>query len=156
MVCSTHMEVGSEIMQRLSVPEAASTAEGYPSLQTMVNPGNAAGHEYDVSGVFATNPKDAPGPGESPLLNELQLQAGASCTPAWLNVLHFAVLFRENVLVGHTQMSPQRVQQAVQEMGEQYKGNAYHLLQRNCNHFSNDLCVKLTGQPAPLWVSPVS
>ncbi|DBA93725.1 TPA: hypothetical protein ACH3X3_013792 [Trebouxia sp. C0006] len=111
------------------------------------------GHEYDVSGVFATNPKDAPGPGESPLLNELQLQAGASCTPAWLNVLHFAVLFRENVLVGHTQMSPQRVQQAVQEMGEQYKGNAYHLLQRNCNHFSNDLCVKLTGQPAPLWIN---
>ena len=23
-----------------------------------------AGHEYDVSGVFATNPKDAPGPGQ--------------------------------------------------------------------------------------------
>ncbi|KAA6418649.1 MAG: hypothetical protein FRX49_07508 [Trebouxia sp. A1-2] len=42
---------------------------------------------------------------------------------------------------------------AVQEMGEQYKGNAYHLLQRNCNHFSNDLCVKLTGQPAPLWIN---
>lgn len=83
------------------------------------------GHEYDVSGVFATNPKDAPGP----------------------------VLFRESVLVGHTQMSPQRVQQAVQEMGEQYKGNAYHLLQRNCNHFSSDLCIKLTGQPAPLWIN---
>ncbi|DBA65908.1 TPA: hypothetical protein ACH3X2_002933 [Trebouxia sp. C0005] len=125
MVWSTHMEVGSELMQRFSVPEAASTAEGYPSLQTIEKPGNAAGHEYDVSGVFATNPKDAPGP----------------------------VLFRESVLVGHTQMSPQRVQQAVQEMGEQYKGNAYHLLQRNCNHFSNDLCVKLTGQPAPLWIN---
>ncbi|KAL0034365.1 hypothetical protein WJX77_011255 [Trebouxia sp. C0004] len=55
------------------------------------------GHEYDVSGVFATNPKDAPGP----------------------------VLFRESVLVGHTQMSPQHVQQAVQEM----------------------------GQPAPLWIN---
>lgn len=50
-------------------------------------------------------------------------------------------------------MSPQHVQQAVQEMGEQYKGNAYHLLQRNCNHFSNDLCRKLTGKEAPLWVS---
>lgn len=22
-----------------------------------------AGHDYDVSGVFATNPRDAPGPG---------------------------------------------------------------------------------------------
>lgn len=83
------------------------------------------GHEYDVSGVFATNPKDAPGP----------------------------VIFRESVLVGTTHMSPQRVQQAVQEMGEQYKGNAYHLLQRNCNHFSSDLCLKLTGQPAPLWIN---
>ena len=50
-------------------------------------------------------------------------------------------------------MTPQHVQQAVQEMGEQYKGNAYHLLQRNCNHFSNDLCRKLTGKEAPLWVS---
>ena len=50
-------------------------------------------------------------------------------------------------------MSPQQVQQAVQQMGETYKGNSYHLLQRNCNHFSNDLCVKLTGQAAPLWVS---
>lgn len=50
-------------------------------------------------------------------------------------------------------MTPQHVQQAVQEMGEQYKGNAYHLLQRNCNHFSNDLCRKLTAKEAPLWVS---
>lgn len=64
-----------------------------------------------------------------------------------------AVLFRESIQVGTTQMSPQRVQQVVQEMGETYKGNAYHLLQRNCNHFSNDLCQKLTGQQAPLWVS---
>lgn len=63
-----------------------------------------------------------------------------------------AVLFRESIQVGTTQMSPQRVQQVVQEMGETYKGNAYHLLQRNCNHFSNDLCQKLTGQQAPLWV----
>lgn len=83
------------------------------------------GHEYDVSGVFATNPRDAPGP----------------------------VIFRESIQVGTTQMSPQRVQQVVQEMGETYKGNAYHLLQRNCNHFSNDLCQKLTGQQAPLWIN---
>lgn len=70
------------------MPEAAYTAEGYSSLRTMLNSGNAAGHEYDVSGVFATNPKDAPGPGESPLLKKLQLQAVAPCMLAWLNVLH--------------------------------------------------------------------
>lgn len=73
----------------------------------------------------------------------------ASADKVWVAV----VLFRESVLVGYTSMTPQHVQQAVQEMGEQYKGNAYHLLQRNCNHFSNDLCRKLTGKEAPLWVS---
>ena len=73
----------------------------------------------------------------------------ASADKVWVSV----VLFRESVLVGYTSMTPQHVQQAVQEMGEQYKGNAYHLLQRNCNHFSSDLCRKLTGKEAPLWVS---
>lgn len=23
----------------------------------------------------------------------------------------------------------------------------------NCNHFSSDLCAKLTGQPAPTWIN---
>jgi hypothetical protein len=83
------------------------------------------GHEYDVSGIFATNPRDAPGP----------------------------VLFRESVVVGETSLTPQQVQQAVQELGQEYKGNRYHLLQRNCNHFSDHLCVKLTGMHPPVWVN---
>lgn len=29
----------------------------------------------------------------------------------------------------------------------------YHLLQMNCNHFSSDLCARLTGQPAPAWIN---
>jgi hypothetical protein len=38
-------------------------------------------------------------------------------------------------------------------MGQQYKGNSYHLLQTNCNHFASDLLVQLCGRPAPPWVS---
>jgi hypothetical protein len=38
-------------------------------------------------------------------------------------------------------------------MGREYRGIAYHLLQRNCNSFSSDLCQRLTGRPAPLWVN---
>lgn len=83
------------------------------------------GHEYDVSGVFATNPREAPG----------------------------AVLFREAVPMGETDLTPQQVQALVQRMGEAYKGNRYHLLQSNCNHFASDLCVQLVGRAPPGWVN---
>lgn len=83
------------------------------------------GHEYDQPGVFATNPREAPG------------------TVAW----------REAIPVGYTDMSPAEVHAVVQQMGAQFKGNRYHLLQMNCNHFSSDLCTRLTGQPAPSWIN---
>lgn len=55
--------------------------------------------------------------------------------------------------MGETSLSPQQVQHLVQQMGQHYKGNKYHLLQLNCNHFANDLCLQLAGKPAPGWVS---
>lgn len=83
------------------------------------------GHDYGVSGIFATKPREAPG----------------------------AVTFREAICVGETDRSPQQVQQLVQQMGQQYLGNGYHLLQTNCNHFASDFCMQLTGRPLPAWVS---
>ena len=46
------------------------------------------------------------------------------------DVLQRAVTFRERIKIGETSLSPQEVQVTVQEMGESFKGNAYHLLQR--------------------------
>jgi len=40
------------------------------------------------------------------------------------------VTFRERIDIGPTNLTPQEVQDVVQEMGDTYKGNAYHLLQR--------------------------
>lgn len=54
-----------------------------------------AGHEYDAPGVFATNPREAPG------------------TVAW----------REAIPVGHTDLTQEEVHSVVQQMGQQYKGN---------------------------------
>jgi hypothetical protein len=42
--------------------------------------------------------------------------------------------------------------QLMLRMGQEYKGNKYHLLQRNCNHFASDAVYQLTGRPAPAWV----
>ena len=62
------------------------------------------------------------------------------------------MVWRESVVIGETDMDPQEVQEVVQQLGGTYRGNAYHLLERNCNHFSDELCHKLTGHHAPPWV----
>jgi hypothetical protein len=83
------------------------------------------GHEYDMSGIFVTGPRDAPGP----------------------------VLYRESVILGETYMSKEEVHAEVAKMGKEYKGNLYHLLQRNCNHFSEDLAYRLCQGRPPSWVN---
>jgi hypothetical protein len=65
------------------------------------------------------------------------------------------VAWRESIVVGETELTPQEVQEVVQALGAQYRGNAYHLLERNCNHFSDELCYKLTGRHPPPWVRGV-
>ena len=39
--------------------------------------------------------------------------------------------FRESVYVGHTTLSRQEVDEVCDKLGETYRGNQYHLLQRN-------------------------
>jgi len=83
------------------------------------------GHSYDVSGLFATEPLNPPG----------------------------SVVFRESIEMGCISLSPQEVQTIVAKLGEEYKGNKYHLLTTNCNHFADDLCYQLTGKHAPKWIN---
>lgn len=83
------------------------------------------GHEYDYTGIFACEPRGAPG----------------------------GVLFRESIPVGETDLTQSEIHSLIQHMGHDYKGNKYHLLQRNCNHFANDLGKQLTGKEAPFWIN---
>ena len=55
--------------------------------------------------------------------------------------------------MGHTSLSPTEVYEVVQQMGAEYRGNRYHLLQMNCNTFSDELCYRLTGLHAPGWIN---
>ncbi|XP_022151176.1 deSI-like protein At4g17486 [Momordica charantia] len=61
--------------------------------------------------------------------------------------------FRKTVLVGKTDMKPAEVRTLMVELGQIYKGNAYNLFTKNCNHFCNDACIKLTGNSIPKWVN---
>ena len=38
-----------------------------------------------------------------------------------------------------------RLSQIIEEMSEEYTCGSYHMLNNNCNHFSNDLAKRLTN-----------
>ncbi|XP_021761081.1 deSI-like protein At4g17486 isoform X2 [Chenopodium quinoa] len=60
---------------------------------------------------------------------------------------------RKTILIGWTELEAEEVKKVMKEFSKEYKGNAYNLITKNCNHFSNDVCKKLTGNHIPTWVN---
>lgn len=81
-------------------------------------------HEYPTTGIFEGEPKQCDG-----------------------------FTFRKSILIGWTDMTPGAVRGLMEELAEKYRGDAYNLITKNCNHFCNDACIKLTSNPIPNWVN---
>ncbi|KAL9330839.1 hypothetical protein ACSQ67_000449 [Phaseolus vulgaris] len=81
-------------------------------------------HERDTTGIFEVEPRHCPG-----------------------------FTFRKSILIGSTDMGAKEVRELMERMAEEYSGNTYHLIQKNCNHFCDDVCGKLTGKSTPRWVN---
>ncbi|KAJ0008492.1 hypothetical protein Pint_30298 [Pistacia integerrima] len=81
-------------------------------------------HEYPTTGIFESEPKQCDG-----------------------------FTFRKTILIGKTDMVPSEVRAVMEDLSDNYKGNAYNLITKNCNHFCNDACIRLAGNPIPSWVN---
>ncbi|KAJ6713831.1 F23A5.4 PROTEIN [Salix viminalis] len=81
-------------------------------------------HEFPTTGIFEGEPKQCDG-----------------------------FTYRKTILIGKTDLGPEEVRRVMEELAEVYRGNAYNLITKNCNHFCNDACVRLTGNPIPSWVN---
>lgn len=81
-------------------------------------------HDYPTSGVFEVEPKSCPG-----------------------------FIYRRTVWLGSTNMSRSEFRLFVEDLAVNYHGDTYHLISKNCNHFTDDVCRRLLGKPIPGWVN---
>ncbi|XP_015884736.3 deSI-like protein At4g17486 [Ziziphus jujuba] len=81
-------------------------------------------HDHSTTGIFEVEPKQCPG-----------------------------FTFRKSILIGRTDLGTKEVRAFMEKLAEEYSGNTYHLITKNCNHFCNDVCHRLTGKPIPRWVN---
>ncbi|KAF9613231.1 hypothetical protein IFM89_006332 [Coptis chinensis] len=81
-------------------------------------------HEYPVSGVFEVEPKSCPG-----------------------------FVYKSSMLLGHTTVPPSEFRAFLESMASEYHGDTYHLISKNCNHFTDDLSLRLTGKQIPGWIN---
>ncbi|CAA6666072.1 unnamed protein product [Spirodela intermedia] len=81
-------------------------------------------HDLPASGVFEVEPRNCPG-----------------------------FTYRCSILLGYTNMHLPEFQEFIGNMGSDYYGDTYSLISKNCNHFTQDVCMRLTGKQIPGWVN---
>ncbi|XP_022729452.1 deSI-like protein At4g17486 isoform X2 [Durio zibethinus] len=81
-------------------------------------------HDFPVSGVFEVEPKCCPG-----------------------------FSYRCSISLGHINMPFSEFRVFIVSLASEYHGDTYHLISKNCNHFTDDMAHRLTGKHIPGWVN---
>jgi hypothetical protein len=63
------------------------------------------------------------------------------------------IRLRATIEIGSFYGNADAVRRAISDLTEHFRPGSYHLLKKNCNTFSNALCIKLTGNPVPGYVN---
>jgi len=64
-------------------------------------------------------------------------------------------VYKQTEKVGTTLLTRSQVETLISKMGAEYPNNSYNLIARNCNHFSDDLCKRISKNKTgiPGWVN---
>ncbi|CAN0900268.1 DeSI-like protein At4g17486 [Linum grandiflorum] len=81
-------------------------------------------HDFPVSGVFEVEPRNCPG-----------------------------FIYRCSIPLGHISMHHSELRTFIESMASEYHGDTYHLISKNCNHFTDDVSYRLFGKSIPGFVN---
>ena len=66
-------------------------------------------------------------------MNNLDLGIGLLFTKWTVCILS---LYRQTIHIGYTDFTEDEIKRIVGELGKEFRGDRYHLMNNNCNHFS--------------------
>ncbi|KAE8687508.1 DeSI-like protein [Hibiscus syriacus] len=81
-------------------------------------------HDFPISGVFEVEPRSCPG-----------------------------FIYRCSFPLGRINMPSSEFRTFIKDVASEYHGDTYHLISKNCNHFTDDMAHRLTGKSIPGWVN---
>ncbi|XP_015578037.1 deSI-like protein At4g17486 isoform X2 [Ricinus communis] len=81
-------------------------------------------HDFPVSGVFEVEPRSCPG-----------------------------FIYRCSIPLGRISMPVYEFRTFIESVASEYHGDTYHLISKNCNHFTDDISERLVGKGIPGWVN---
>jgi len=88
-----------------------------------------AGGSVSGSGIFTQTPRSNPPGGQ------------------WL--------YKKSQEVGRTTLTSRELDRVISDMGQDFTATSYHIIVRNCNHFSDAFCKRITTNKAgiPSWIN---
>ena len=54
--------------------------------------------------------------------------------------------YKQSLHLGNTDFTEHEVEKILEQLGKEYRGDRYHLMSRNCNHFTGAFSQILTGR----------